>query len=310
MKRFAIGLVLLVIFLVGVKIWWDQSLLPVSAADKSSQTFVVASGTGIRELAKELKNKDLIRSPVSFFLLVKVAGLERKIQAGEFQLSSSMTTPEVAKALTHGIQDTWVTIPEGWRNEEIKDFLESKGFPAGAELSGNVVEANQGYLFPDTYRVPKESTVEQVFALMRQNFEAKVNFPVTPEQIVVASLVEREAKTATERPIIAGIIYNRLAAGMNLDIDATVQYALGKQQDGSFWKKDLTMDDLKIKSLYNTYQNTGLPPLPIANPGLLSIKAAVNPTKSDYLYYLHDKTGQVHFAKTLLEHNANIAKYL
>jgi UPF0755 protein len=131
------------------------------------------------------------------------------------------------------------------------------------------------------------------------------------QTITLASLVEREGRTDADRPMIAGILLNRLHQKMPLQVDATLQYALGYQPfEKSWWKKELTDDDKKINSAYNTYANPGLPPGPIANPGLASIKAAIYPTATDYLYYLHDSTGAIHYAKTVEEHNANVRKYL
>ena len=129
--------------------------------------------------------------------------------------------------------------------------------------------------------------------------------------VIIASLIEREAKLAADRPLTASVILNRLKIGMKLDIDATVQYALGYQtQEKSLWKKDLTNLDLEIDSPFNTYQNPGLPPAPIANPGLAAMEAVVNAPDTNYLYYISDKSGKLHLAGTIEEHNANIDQYL
>jgi UPF0755 protein len=129
--------------------------------------------------------------------------------------------------------------------------------------------------------------------------------------ITLASIIEREGQTNEDRPVIAGILMNRLEAGWPLQADATLQYALGYQsKDKTWWKKTLYDEDKKINSPYNTYANPGLPPGPISNPGLASIQAAIYPKKTDYWYYLHDPAGGVHYAITLEEHNANIAKFL
>jgi UPF0755 protein len=127
------------------------------------------------------------------------------------------------------------------------------------------------------------------------------------EAVTLASIIERETKTDAERPIVAGILINRLNAGMPLQVDAAVQYAIGTSKD---WWPILGLTDLKINSPFNTYKFAGLPPAPIANPGLSSLKAAFAPTATSYWYYIHDSTGQIHYAKTLAEHNANIAKFL
>ena len=141
---------------------------------------------------------------------------------------------------------------------------------------------------------------------------AAIKSGLTFEQIItLASIVEREGRTASDRPVIAGILLKRLRANWPLETDATLQFALGYQpQEKTWWKKEITVEDKKIDSPYNTYLNTGLPPGPIANPGLQSIKAVIYPEPTDYWYYLHDSKGVAHYAKTLDGHNANIAKYL
>lgn len=273
--------------------WWNFSLSPLNSADKNVKVFIVGKGDGIKEIAKKLHEQKIIRDQVAFFLMVRKEGLEKKIQAGSFKLSSAMTAFEIANKLTVGTEDMWVTIPEGWRSEQILELLGQTGDWT----------ADEGKYFPETYLVPKEISTEDFRQLLLRTFKEKVP-SISKEQLIVASLIEREGKNSTDRPLISSVIYNRLKIGMSLDIDATVQYALG------YWKKDLTMDDLKVKSPYNTYQNPGLPPMPICNPGLPAIEAAMNPAKSDYLFYIHDKNGVAHFAKTLSEHNANVAKYL
>ncbi len=152
---------------------------------------------------------------------------------------------------------------------------------------------------------------------MKNNFDAKYatlenTSNRTPHEIVtIASLIEREARHAEDRPLVASVIVNRLEIGMALNIDATVQYILGYQQnEKSWWKRNLTFADLEINSPYNTYTNPGLPPGPIANPGIAAIEAAVNPAETDYLYYLSDENGVNHYAETLEEHNQNKAKYI
>lgn len=298
MKRLIIGASTLLVLGGGLLLWWNISLLPIDSSRREPVSFSVAKGDGVREIANKLKEANLIRDQVAFFLLVKKLGMEKNIQAGSFSLAPAMSATEIAKKLTFGTEDIWITIPEGWRSEEILEYLRQQNI-----LEPEGVWGEEGRYFPETYLVPKQSTLDSVRRLMRETFEAKV-LAITQEQLIVASLIEREAKQAKDRPLVASVIYNRLDAGMKLDIDATVQYALG------YWKKELTLEDLAVVSPYNTYLNAGLPPAPISNPGLASIQAAMNPTQTDYFFYLSDKTGATHFAKTLAEHNANVAKYL
>lgn len=303
MKKAVIAVILFVaIFILGL-VWWTVSLSPLST-DPAQKQFVISKGDGVREISKKLKDEGLIRDQIAFFILIKKLNLETRIQAGSYKLSPSLSSEEIANKLTVGTEDLWVTIPEGWRREEIVEFLKTK------DINDKVLATGEGKFFPDTYLVPKEISAEDFLKLMTQNFAKKVTFPVTPEQLIVASLVERESRTEVDRPLVASVIYNRLKNDMAIDIDATIQYAIGKTKDDGWWKKELTIDDLKFKSPYNTYINPGLPPGPICNPGLSSINAAVNPAKTDFYFYISDKAGKMYFAKTLIEHNQNIAKYL
>lgn len=296
MKRILIGLGVGLVCLVGLAVWWQVALSSVDSSNNKPVTFVVEKGDGVKEISNNLKNAGLIRDQIAFFLLERLF-IKNPPQAGTFQLSPSFTAKEIAQKLTLGTEDVWITIPEGWRSEQILDYLKK---------DGNWM-ADEGKYFPETYLVPKDMTIEEIRQLMLKTFAQKAP-NITKDQLIIASLVEREAKNSSDRPLIASVIYNRLEIGMKLDVDATVQYALGKS--GNWWKKELTLEDLKIKSPYNTYTNVGLPPAPICNPGLAAIEAAVNPAKTNYLYYMHDSTGTAHFAKTIQEHNVNVAKYL
>lgn len=293
MKR--IGTLFLVLLLLGAFFlaWWKVTLSAVNSFDTQARPFVVARGDGVREIAKKLRDQGLIRDQVAFFLLVKRLGIEKNIQAGSYKLSPAMPVHTIAQKLTLGTEDVWITIPEGWRSEQILEYLGKIGN----------WKQDEGKYFPDTYLIPKQMALEDIRQLMLKTFVQKVG-EVSSQTLILASLVEREARKEIDRPLVASVLKNRLEAGMALDVDATVQYALG------FWKKDLTTEDLKIKSPYNTYLNPGLPPGPICNPGLSSIKAAQNSAQTDYLYYLSDKTGTIHYARTLSEHNTNVAKYL
>ena len=225
-----------------------------------------------------------------------------------------MTTAEIAQNLTHGTLDIWIKIPEGKRAEEIAEILEKELETYSPSWRATLI-SNEGYLFPDTYLVPKNADINSIISIMKNNFNAKIksvnlsqNDSRLKEVIIIASLIEREAITDNEKPIIASVIDNRLKAGMSLDIDATLQYIKGQDVTGEWWSIP-TIEDKKIISEFNTYRNAGLPPFPISNPGIEAIKAALNPQDSDYYYYIHDAEGNVHFAKTLAEHNANIKKY-
>ena len=318
MKKLVIVIVFFAIVISTMAILWNNMLLPVNPENNSPTIFVINKGDTVRELTYNLKAKGLIRNPIIFFLLLKKLGLDKKIEAGDFRLSPSMTPEEIAQNLTHGILDIWITIPEGKRAEEIAEILKDNITTYEPFWKDELVQ-NEGYLFPDTYLIPKDANIALIISLMLDNFDKKYVSTAPNEKnqlskndsVILASLIEREAKFPEDRPIISSVIHNRLNIGMKLDVDAAVQYALGYQEDKkTWWKKNLTLEDLKINSPYNTYINPGLPPKPIANPGLSALRAALDPASTEYLYYISDKTGHNHYAKTLLEHNANIKRYL
>jgi UPF0755 protein len=222
---------------------------------------------------------------------------------------------QIVSQLTHGPLELWVTIPEGLRREEVAAKF-TAGLDRDAAFTSEFLDASksmEGTLFPDTYLFPKDASASSIVNKMVRTFDSKIsglsgNSDLTLNQrIILASILERETKTDAERPVVAGILINRIKVSIPLQVDASVQYAVGTLAN---WWPILSRDDLKINSLYNTYKFTGLPPAPIASPGLSSLTAAFNPTATDYLYYIHDTSGQIHYAKTLAEHNANVAKYL
>lgn len=310
-KIVLLGLIILVLLL--AYFWWRNGNSPVNSQDTSEKVFVVERGSGVRAIANDLKEQGLIRDPIAFFILTKKEGSDTKIQAGDYKLSSSMNLSQILDELTHGTIDVWVTIPEGMRAQEVADILQ-KEIPSYEDSWRERLVKEEGYLFPDTYLIPKETDIETVVSIFRTNFDNKIreanltNNPLLSDIVTKASLIEREAITDEEKPMIASVIANRLRQGMALDIDATLQYAKGKV--GNKWWTVPTAADKNINSPYNTYRNPGLPPGPIGNPGIEAIKAAANPASSGYFFYIHDNTGKAHFARTLEEHNANISKYL
>lgn len=318
MTRVVVFLFVLIFTVGGALAWWFDSTRAVDPIEREQVSFRVNTGDGVRTIAANLSQDNLIRSSTAFFVLIKLMGIERNLQAGEFRLNRTMDSRTVARELTHGFQDTWVTTLEGWRNEEVAAVLSKNlDIPESEFLK----VARLGYMFPDTYLVPQDATAGAVIEIFTEAFNKNVtssmkadiraNGMTLNEVITLASIVEREGHTNEDRPVIAGILMNRLKAGWPLQTDATLQYALGYQsKDKTWWKKSLYDEDKKINSPYNTYANPGLPPGPISNPGLASIRASIYPKKTDYWYYLHDPAGGVHYAVSLEEHNANIEKYL
>ncbi len=320
-KRLIWGILLIIVLFFGFKFWWNLELAPV-ADDKKSIIFVIDKGEGFSQVTDDLKKANLIKSPWAFYLYGKRSGLVNKIQPGTFRLSPSQTSREILQTLTEQPLDLWVTLLEGWRVEEMAEEINSKfQIPNDKFIS----VAKEGYIFPDTYLFPKEYSAKQIAEIMMDNFEKKYSDEIRikiknqglseDEGVILASIVEREARSDEVRKMVASILLKRFKIGMALNADATVQYALGYQKDenppaGGWWKKQLTHEDLKIDSPYNTYIHSGFPPKPIANPSLSSLKAVANADPlTPYLYYYHDSKGNSYYAKTLDEHNANVANH-
>ncbi len=306
-----IGIIIFGIF----SLWWRNGLAAVNSKDISSKVFVIPKGAAVRTVGNELKTQGLIKDPVVFFIYIKQNKMDQAIQAGSYKLSPSMDLPKIMDTIMHGTVDTWVTIPEGLRSEEIAEILQHE-IPTYEPSWVATLKAEEGYLFPDTYLIPKDADAASVVSILKGNFTKKIEEiglspedPKLDEIVILASLIEREALRDDEKPLIASVIYNRLNDGMALDIDATLQYAKGKNATGKWWSVPMGIDR-QIDSPYNTYKNAGTPPGAIANPGIEAIKAAKEPASSGYYYYIHDTKGNVHFSKTLSEHNQNIEKYL
>lgn len=289
-------------------------------SNSANKVFVVESGQSILTIGKNLEGKQLIKNHYTFLAYTFLTHQNKKIQSGTYRLSSSLTTPEIIKKLTTGgIADYWLKIIDGSRVEEVASL-----FPQGLSFSNQdfltKVKTKEGYLFPDSYLIPEYYTADQIITLIQNNFDQKFtkakensNTKLTDKQVLIlASLLEREGKSLESKRMIAGIILNRFEIGMALQIDATVLYARDSQLKNinNYWKLPLTKSDMQIDSPYNTYKTPGLPPKPICSPGYNSLYAAFHPTESDYLYYITGNDGKMYYAKTLEEHNSNIAKYL
>lgn len=296
-----------------------EGSMPIDKNNNSLHIFNINKGEGLNSIANKLSSEGLIRNKVIFYLIVKQLGIEKKIQAGNFRLSKSMNTSQIAQALTHGTLDTWITIIEGLRKEEIAQELSTNFKISEIEF---IEQAKEGYLFPDTYLFPANSTIDTILSLINRNFNSKYTDDLKAkaqekgltdrQALTIASLVEKEAKLPEDKQQVANIILKRHVNDWPLEIDATVQYALGYQRKTqTWWKKELTQEDLEADSQYNTRKYKGLPPAPICSPGLESIKAAVNADiQTPYWFYISDLKGKMHYAVTIEEHNQNIAKYL
>jgi peptidoglycan lytic transglycosylase G len=315
MRKFSFLIVLLLLIIGSIAAWWINGITPADPSNNNTQSFEVTQGEGVREIANALKSQGLIKDPVIFFLLIKQKGVGEKIQAGEFQLSPSMSAGKIADELQLATDDVRITIPEGKRAEEIAVIFKNN-FQNYQPSWEQQLDAQNGYLFPDTYSFHKESDINTIIATMENNFTKKYatiatgqSTKLTKAQIVtIASIVEREAKFSQDRPLVASVIINRLNAGMPLQVDATVQYAIGNS--GNWWP---TLTDsgnnIAPSSPYNSYTNSGLPPTPISNPGVEALKAVINAPQTNYFYYVSDKTGVNHYETSGEEHEADIQKY-
>jgi UPF0755 protein len=267
-------------------------------------------------------------------------GVESQLAAGEYELRPNMAPSEILGLMRQGAEAALsVTFPEGWRTEEIADRLDASGVVSRTEflraatrgpygytfLAGLPAESSlEGYLFPDTYTFSRRVTATVVVDTMLRNFDRRFDVSMRQQAerqglsvrdvVILASIVEREAVVAEERPMIAEVFLNRLAVKMPLQADPTVQYAVAQadsdraREDG-YWRLELTEADLEIDSPYNTYRNKGLPPGPISNPGLAALKAVLSPTSTGYLFFVAKTGGEHAFARTLDEHNENVARY-
>lgn len=304
----------------GIGIFISTLFAPVVAESAESVQFVIARGQSVTQIANQLHQAGLVKHPLAFRLAVKWQGLDNQIQAGSFQLSPSLTVMEIAQSLTLGSEDQWVTIPEGWRAEEIAAAFSHLPEFNQAEFISDAVPL-EGQLFPDTYLMPQHATAEDVLGIMHLRFteimeendilaKAQAQELTLDEVVIIASLLEREAKTLRDMRIVSGILSNRLEIGMALQVDATLQYAKGFDEQNQTWWAPPQAKDKEINSPFNTYLYPGLPPNPISNPGLNALLAAVEPTPSNYLYYITAPDGTMYYSETYEQHLANIQQYL
>ena len=294
--------------------------------------FTVEPGTSFSTVARELEERHLVRSSLGFKLLAWYKGAMTRVQAGEYQLSAAMSPEEILDAFVHGKTFQHVlTIPEGFNIYQIADLL-SKAKLAGRaqvleaakdrellESWGIPGDSVEGYLFPDTYYLTKGLTPAQMLGVFVRRFwevwqqegfgrRAKRLGASAHEVVILASMVEKEAMAAEERPLVAAVFWNRLKHGMPLQSDPTVKYALYVESDGkrhrARWRYLRHKD-----SPYNTYREKGLPKGPICNPGMESIRAVLYPADVDYMYFVSMNNGRHYFSRTLAEHNRAVYRF-
>lgn len=305
--------------------------------------FVVEAGQNAGAIADALEAGGLVSDKSLFLNYLRYHGLDSELEAGSYEIDPRWTIPDLALGLTQSSgQEIELRFLEGWRAAEMADYL-STLTPARIDprhflaivrrqrpfdlrpyafLSGlpDTVPL-EGYLFPDTYRVPIDADAEHLIDLLLRTFDRRVSLELRNafvangltlhEAVTLASIVERETPLASERPLVAAVFYNRLAQTMRLEADPTVQYAVGYHSPTqSWWKSPLTRADLQVDSPYNTYRYEGLPPAPIANPGLASIEAVAFPAVSDDLYFVADcnAAGAHLFSQTYAQHLVNVER--
>ena len=305
-------IVIFVPFVLIVFLYW---LLVSPPGDFPSRSIItVPEGTGLLRLGTRLKNEGVIRSEFGFRTAAIIFGGERILQSGDYYMPHPENAIRIAFRIVHGnknLAKIRITIPEGFTKSEINDSFDGRF--SKFDHNQFLFNAKEGYMFPDTYFLDISSTASTTLSLLLNNFNKKVEPLMVEikasghgeEEIInMASILESEGQSEVDRKIIAGILWKRISLGMPLQVDASLGYLTNKTS------ANLTKADLLTNSPYNTYINKGLPPGPISNPGLESIKAAIHPTDSDYLYFLTDKLGVMHYAKTFDEHKRNKAKYL
>jgi len=324
------GLLVIAVGTAAVLLWREHLYRQALEARGSGAARVVEvqKGWGSGAIAGLLAREGLIREASAFRRYVRETGLASQLKAGYYELSPSMSIPEVAAKIARGeVIHKRITIPEGFTLEQIAQRAEREKICAAQDfrraasdrariklfgLAGADARDLEGFLFPDTYTLPYDVTAEGFVDAMLKRFKAAL--PELPKEaacpalrtwkgvVTLASLVEAEAKADEERALIAGVYVARLKRGMKLECDATVQYALPER------KARLLFADLEIDSPYNTYKHKGLPPGPICSPGEKSLRAAARPEKTDYLYYVARPDGRHVFSRTFAEHQAAIKR--
>lgn len=330
MKKTLIITCIVLVIIVGTAgaFVYDLWQFSIKAADTKAteKSIIIASGQSLKKSAAILQSEGIITSASKFRLLARIKDYDKKLQAGEYILSASMPPLKILEIMISGSVKLYkITIPEGYNIFQIaaivaeagfaskSSFLESATDPATAREMGIEASTLEGYLFPDTYFFPKGVTIEKMISKMIARFREvftedlkkraqKIGFSVH-QVVTLASIIEKETGAPEERPIISSVFHNRLKRGMRLETDPTVIYGI-KDFDGN-----LTRKHLATHTPYNTYKIKGLPPGPIANPGIASMEAALFPAETAFLYFVSKKDRTHHFSKNLIEHNKAVRKY-
>lgn len=313
--RIMLAAALTVVVGIGAGILWAWNAYHAAGPLKTPATLIIPKGTGVQEIANLLRDKGVIDNPHLFVLGARYTEMARRMRAGEFAFSPNISMSAVAEHLVSGeLVKRRLTIPEGLLTREIIDIVR-----AADGLTG-IIEAPavDGIYLPETYFFGYGDSRESILARMRSAMEKavsdawaarnnKIVLKTPREAVILASIIEKETGVAAERARVSAVFHNRLRRKMRLQSDPTVAYAV--TGGGVSLGRPLTRADLEADSPFNTYRNAGLPPGPIANPGRASLMAAVKPLSTKEYYFVADGNGGHAFAKTLREHNRNVAKW-
>lgn len=345
----SILLILIALFGGALTLNWYNDAIYKSSNNTDEVEFQVSEGDTLVNLAEELENNGVLKNKDALKIYLRLNSISPNIKAGSYLLQKNLTVPQLIEILENGVfkPSVWVTIQEGLWNEDIAEILNSELSKGGdtkkfsspeflsimsnpdSEIFSKEVQSFldsakpkgkplTGYLFPDTYRINSDATSMEVVEAMILNFKKRLSDnEIDPknvmlnssrttdfyEALILATVLEKEAGRDDDIGLVSGVFHNRLAQNYPLQSDATVNFATGKNERGA------SFEDLKIDSPYNTYKYAGLPPTPINNPGIRSLKAAINPSDTNYFFFWHSSENKIYFAVTYDEHQRNIYRY-
>lgn len=317
-KIISIVIIIFVLAGVGIGFYYWQKISKIVSNNAEKTVFEIKEGESTLDIAERLEEDGYIRSAWYFATLAKYR--HKILLPGAYLLSPNMKVSEIINKISSGETSlVKITIPEGYRAEQIAQYLDGKG----SITYQSFITASEGYdgkLFPDTFYITAETTADDAVKLMYDDYLGRINgLEMSDDDIILASIVEREAKNDEERAAIAGVYKNRLNIDMKLEADPTVIYgsdsieldklSSDSKKEYKFWKSITASEYKNSQNPYNTYIFKGLPPGSICNPGLASMEAAENYQKHNYYYFFHDTDGDIHFSKTSAEHENAIAKY-
>ena len=328
-KKLFISILFFILLVIAGLFYFRYEVYYSHGSYKDTKIFVIEKGRGNAQVSADLKDQGLVSGKIYFYYYVRSHGLLNKIMPGEYQLSGNMSIPEIAQVITNPeLSFIKITFPEGWTSKQMAARLAENGLNGDgflkivnnpgdfkrrySYLNDPKVTTLEGFLFPDTFYFKKDVTAENIVGRMLDTFDSKITDKMKADMagqsksiydvLTMASVIEEEVKSSSDRQVVSGIFWNRIGAGMPLQSDATLTYILGDGKDSH------SIIETKTDSPYNTYANKGLPPTPIDNPSLDSISAALYPKQTNYMYFISSPKCGTLFATTLDGHNQNKAK--